>query len=289
MAQATDRWAADAVEASAALPLPRGNAKLTGATLSCAAQRWTLRLDAEGALPAGDGDDTAALTVDGRRFEVKPVVEAGGLAMRMPREAVEPLKEGLRMEIDFSGSLEEALGDLVFPLRGSRIAISAVEERCSRRDMSAYQAVTFTPYSSYLNLVRELRGADIASFAAATASQPEIGIAMTELGEGRRLLFTRLCGSSWYYGMSGCNVTGFAPADPRPQGEGSEGDEGPAWRVVYDTENVFLHLDPNSDSRGWPDIVTLPVRTGGGAGLIWRWNGEAYALSGELPDETADD
>lgn len=280
-AQAADRWLADEVEASAALPLPRGDAAVTGAAMSCAAQRWTLRLEFEGdTVPAGGA---ATMVVDGRSFALDMAVEGGGLAASVPREAIEPLKDGLRLAVGLSGA--DTADELAFPLRGSRIAISAAQERCSLRDMSAYRPVTLTPYSSYINLARRLRADDIDAFALSTASQPEVSVAMTELGEGRRLLFTRLCGSSWYYGLSGCNITGFAPdANAQARDDDEDVAEGPQWRAVYDTENVLLHLDPKSFSHGWPDLVTLPVRAAG-AGLIWRWDGRAYALKGELPEE----
>jgi len=139
--------------------------------------------------------------------------------------------------------------------------------------MSAYTPVTFTPYSSYTKLGRELREEDIKGFRVSTASEPELTVAMAEFDGGRRVLFTRLCGSSWYYGASGCNITGFAPAG-----------EGDGWRAVYDTENVHLYTDSRAVTDGWPDIVTLPARNQG-VGLIWRWDGKAYALKGELPED----
>ena len=288
-AQGTDRWAALDGEAVARLPAPQAGGRIAGATLSCEAQRWTLALELTGTEePPAEGG--AALKVDGRAFPAEPVGSAGALSIRVPTDAIGPMKEGLRLEVDLSGPLEAGVGDAVFALRGSRVAISAVEERCTRRDMSAFTPVTFTPYSSYLNLVRELRAADIKAFAEATASQPEVSAAMVELGEGRRLLFARLCGSSWYFGLSGCNITGFASE----RAEGSAGEDEAAgegasetWRIVYDTENVFLHTDPRSDVGGWPDLVTLPLRADG-LDLVWRWNGEAYALHGTLPDEVED-
>src|SRR5690606_19489318 len=97
-----------------------------------------------------------------------------------------------------------------------------------------------------------------------------------EFGDGRRVLFTRLCGSSWYFGATGCNVTGFAPGDGATTAK--------PWRIVYDTENVHLYTDPESAEGGWRDIVTLPVGTGG-SGKVWRWSGAAYALHGDLPEE----
>jgi hypothetical protein len=247
-------------------------------------------------VPAADDGavgPSPVMTVDGQAFALE-AVEKDASMLRVPRAAIEPLKDGLRMELFPDGRPADGAGGIVFSLRGSRVAIDAAENRCSPRDMSAYQAVTFTPYSSYINLVKELREDDIRAFAKATASQPELAAAMVELDEGRRLLFTRLCGSSWYYGRSGCNITGFAP-DGTGGSNGRDGKQTaqdaadaeipagvPSWRVVYDSENVRLYTDPRSAPDGWRDLVTLPV--GGGAGLFWRWNGKRYALVGELDD-----
>ena len=265
-AQTNDRWTADETQARAVLPSPRGETQVTAAALSCAAQRW--RLDVETAADVAAGD--AALTVDGRAFALGRAGDAEGLAFAVPRAAIEPLKAGLRLELALAGET------VSFSLRGSKLAIAAAQERCTSRDMSAYTPVTFTPYSSYLGLGRELRQADIAAFRQSTAAEPQLDVAMAEFDGGRRVLFTRLCGSSWYYGASGCNVTGFAPA-------------GQGWDAVYDSENVLLHTDPKLVIDGWPDLVTLPAGQKGnmvaGPGLIWRWDGKAYALKGELPEE----
>lgn len=272
LAQAGDRWAAHEFEARALLPAAQGATKVAGAALACDAQRWRLELTLADGAPAADGE--AVLEVDRRTFELKAVA-GGGLALALPRAAIEPLKEGTRMALDFAGALDEAVGDAAFALRGSRLAITSAQDRCSLRDMSAYTPVTFTPFSSYLELARELRKDDIAGFRLSTASEPELAAAMAEFDGAKRVLFTRLCGSSWYYGASGCNVTGFAPD---AAGEG--------WRTVYDSENVHLYTDPRAVTDGWPDIVTLPARTGR-PGLVWRWDGKAYALKGELPEEEA--
>src|SRR5690606_14133773 len=144
--------------------------------------------------------------------------------------------------------------------------------------------------SSYLNLARDLRKDDIDAFALATMSQPAIDAAMAEFGEGRRVLFTRMCGSSWYFGTSGCNITGFAPEPARPADEGAgdgqpeaPGEGPPSGGVVYDTENVHIYLEHRSLSDGWPDLATLPAR-GEAPARLWRWSGQAYRLEGELPD-----
>ena len=285
VAQQPDRWVADEALASATLPAPSAG-EVVSATLSCEAQRWSVRLDL--------GDDArpeagpATMTIGSRAFDLETRPDGNVLTARLPRDAIEPLKNGSRLELTLSGTQDETAAPLVFSLRGSKLAISAAQERCSLRDMSAYQPVTFTPYSSYLNEAKALRAADIDAFAQATASQPKVDVAMVELDEGRRVLFTRLCGSSWYYGLSGCNITGFAP-EPAGQAEGGEGDAAPepAWRPVYDTENVLLYLDQRYRSHGWPDVVTLPVGAPG-TGLVWRWDGRSYALKGELPEQADD-
>lgn len=274
MAQNSDRWIADEVQSLA--KLPRVSDAVSAATLTCSAQKWTLALD----LAEADGLEpgTAEMRVDASFFEVKVAVTDTGLAISIPREALDPLKRGVRWTIDFSGKLEEKPGDLTLSLRGSRLAINAMEGTCSLRDMSAYQPVTFSPYSSYLSLARELREDDLKAFTVATTAQAKIDAAMAEFGDGRRVLFTRLCGSSWYFGASGCNITGFAP-DPAAEG---------TWRVVYDTENKHVFTDPRSAHQGWRDIVTLPAGVGGN-GKVWRWSGETYALEGDLPPQDEDE
>jgi hypothetical protein len=286
IAQPADRWVADEAVASAALPAPAAGGGVASATLSCAEQRWSLQLDF-GAASAPEAG-AATMAIGSRAFDLETRLDGSILTAKVPRQAIGPLQNGSRLEIRFAEVQDEPPASLAFSLRGSKIAISSAQERCSLRDMSAYQPVTFTPYSSYINLARELRSADIDAFAQATASQPKLDVAMVELDEGRRVVFTRLCGSSWYYGLSGCNITGFAP-EPAGGDEGGEGDAGkkPAWRTVYDTENVLVHLDPKSLSHGWPDVVTLPARAQG-TGLVWRWNGKSYALKGELPEEADD-
>jgi hypothetical protein len=281
-AQQTSRWTADDVLPRAVLPIATGS-PIAAAALSCEAKRWTLSITPTSKI-AGNGQ--AVITVDNQSFEAPVAPSDAAFLLRIPQEAVQPLSKGLRMSVTFSGAMAETMGALVFPLRGSKLAIDAIEERCSQRDMSAFQPLTFTPYSSYLGLATELRADDITAFSASTASQPQLSVAMAEMGEGQRVLFTRLCGSSWYYGVSRCNITGFV-ATSRPVAEGSDGSE--EWRTVYDTEGVELFLDMKSRGNGWPALVTLPVR-GRGSALVWRWDGKRYARTGILAqDEDARD
>ncbi len=261
-ATAQDRWAADDVTARAVLPAPSGNGTVTGATMLCSEQRFSLLLALDGATAA---EEAATLSVDRRDFATMAAPDEQGLNVAVPAEAIEPLKLGRLMRLAVAGELGERLGAQEFSLAGSRVALTAMEEICSRPDMSAYQAVTFTPYSSYGGLARELRDADIVAFRRSTASEPVLTVAMVEMGERRRVLFTRLCGSSWYYGVSGCNVTGFST------------DQFGDWRAVYDSEGVQLHLDWSHLSEGRPNLVTLPLR-GRGDPIHWRWDGRRYGI-----------
>ncbi|MFW5655563.1 MAG: hypothetical protein ACOCYW_07950, partial [Roseicyclus sp.] len=87
------------------------------------------------------------------------------------------------------------------------------------------------------------------------------GVALFLLGEGRQLLFTRLCGGAGYFGARGCMTDVFA-------------NDGAGWSLVFfapGTEDVFdLDLDRMAD--GWPEIVV----SGGAA--RWAWSGTGYAI-----------
>ena len=87
-AQDGDRWAADETEARASLPLPAGNAGVTGAELTCAAQRWRLEIALAGAVEAGEGE--AVVRVDGNVFPAKAAAADGVLTVAVPRAAIEP-------------------------------------------------------------------------------------------------------------------------------------------------------------------------------------------------------
>src|SRR5690606_16027505 len=101
----------------------------------------------------------------------------------------------------------------------------------------------------------------------------------------RRLLFAELCGSTWYYGISGCGLAGFAPV----AGEDPETPQG--WRLVYESEGVFLYLDPNTSVGGWPVLVSLPMKAGDEE-TRWLWNGDAYeaqAIQASAPETVAEE
>lgn len=89
-------------------------------------------------------------------------------------------------------------------------------------------------------------------------------------------MFASLCGSTSYYGRSGCTLSGFASASP-----GSE------WKPVYNSEGVRLYTDPKVANGGWPNLVTLPV-TDGVEPEHWMWDGSEYrnaAAVAEIEDD----
>ncbi len=257
-------WSAIDNEAAATLPTPEGDADFVlGAKLACAEQKWTLSLDtAAGALLPASGD--ATLSIDGSDdVSSTYTTSPGAVVIPVPREAIQPLQQRLRLEIALSG-IE---GTARFSLRGSKSAIGAVQQMCTPRVVAGFNKVVLTPYSSYLNLARQLRADDIKAFASATSSQPEVTAAMLDLPQNRRLLFAQLCGSYWYFGESGCNVTGYAQ-----EGDGD-------WTQVYDAEGMFLFVDPEKGKNGWPDITGIPLQDGYDE-LHWTWSDGRYAFEG---------
>lgn len=262
---ADDRWQAHGVDAVAVLPDAEPGAPFSQARLSCAEQKWSFSITAvpDGAIDGLSGALTIA--VDGREFGSEAIrAEDNTITAPVARELVEPLKRGNRLAISLDATEKVAR----YSLRGSRRAITLAEERCSPRALPIANRVLMTPYTSYLPLARTLRADDMKAFELATSSRPTLQAGMLEIDGDRRILFTELCGSSWYFGVSGCNVSGYAPS----------GEAGDGWQLVLDMEGAAVYADPAVGSEGWPDIVALPIRTEGD-GTTWRWNGSAYAIS----------
>lgn len=273
-AKGPERWVAERDSRRAALPV--GNhAAIESGELSCEELEWTLTLQLrEAALP---GEAKAELRVDGNAHPVKADIKDKAVTLSIARDLLEPLMAGQRLEIDFSGLLENTLGDITVPLRGSRQAVRAVEAACAKRDMSAYEEVKFSADRKSVELVQELRAKDIRDFTYATTAKPKIEAASISLGEERRLVFTRLCGSWWYYGSSGCNITAFAEFPAEQKEETSQEQPQSSWREVYDSENAQVFLDRNAETEGWPDIVSLPTRVDDEP-KVWRWESGRYAF-----------
>jgi hypothetical protein len=107
---------------------------------------------------------------------------------------------------------------------------------------------------------------EAALFLDATSKQPALAAASVKIASDAELVFASVCGSSRYYGQSGCTLSGFAR-----QGPGGD------WREVYNSEGMALYLDRKTSADGWPDLVTL-AKGGGAEPSHWSWNGLAYEI-----------
>ena len=265
LALAADRWEPVAGEAAITLPDPLQAKGIAGASLRCAEQKWSLSLTLDPDAIARPGEMAAKLFVGAQVFEAVTKAENGGLSVPVAGLALAPLKAGTRAKVTIEGT-EPAL-EAVFPLRGSKVAIEAAEPFCSKRDMSGYERIGLTPYSSYLLEARELRKDEIRLFRKATTAEPVVSAAKSVMQDGRSLLFVELCGSSWYYGASGCNAAVFARLSDAAE-----------WKQVYDAEGADLYLDSSALVDGWPNLIALPKK-GGGDEVLWAWGGDGYAVS----------
>jgi hypothetical protein len=268
-AAAQTAWTAVEGEARAILPKPERGSPFTGGTLACAGQIWTMTLATEIGVFVNGATGTVVLSVPRGDFPSKSVAVPAGVEITVPHMALEPLMASNRLTIRFEGGDTETR----LPLAGSRRAVTAVDALCSPREMPLVNSVALTPFSSYIELARGLRKDDIRDFIDSTADIPTLKAGMVEIDAERRLLFAELCGSTWYYGISGCGLTGYAPVIGADQTK-SEG-----WKLAFESEGVFLYVDPNTSVGGWPVLVSLPKRAGD-VETRWVWTGEAYAISG---------
>jgi hypothetical protein len=277
-AMASD-WTHVAGEAAIELPAPTRAEGIFGAALRCTEQRWSLDLTLEPGRETPTEMPSAVLAVGEQRLDVIGKAATGGISLPLARLAIGPLKGGIQFKVDFPG-VDPALG-ATFSLRGSKAAIAAAEPLCSKRDMTGYGHIALSPYSSYLLEAAELRQEEIKVFKQATASTPTLAAGLTTLDGDRQLLFVEACGSSWYYGASGCNLAGFA----RTSSESG-------WTLVYDAEGADLYQDNGTAVDGWPNLISLPKK-GGGDEIVWAWNGAAYAVAppdlvGSVPTAAAE-
>jgi hypothetical protein len=271
-AAAADVWTADPHEARVTLPDPQPGTPVTGGTMACAADAWTLTLFTDTGASVAGATGTARIVVPLGTFEAPSTAVPAGIEIAVPRAALEPLMRSTRLSISFVGGTDE----IRFPLAGSRRAITAAQGLCSKVEMPLANSVPLTPYSSYLLLTRALRRSDIADFALSTAETPRLRAGMVEIGEGRRLLFSEMCGSTWYYGASGCSLIGYAPV------EGKDAEKPEGWRSVYETEGVYLYVDPEMAHEGWPDLLAYSAAAPTEA-MRWTWKDGSYVME----DDTA--
>lgn len=273
-AAAQSAWTAAEGEARAVMPAPERGSPFTGGTLSCAGQVWTMALTTGTEAPVPGADGTAVLSVPRGDFPASSTSVPAGVEIAVPHAALEPMMASNWLAIRFEGSD----GRIRISLAGSRRAITAVDGACTPREMPLFNSVALTPYSSYLELARRLRRDDIADFVLSTATQPTLRAGMVDIDAGHRLLFAELCGSTWYYGVSGCGLAGYAPV------AGADPDKPEGWRLVYESEGVFLYVDPGTSVGGWPVLVSLPKRSGDEE-TRWAWTDDAYAILRDQPAE----
>jgi hypothetical protein len=277
-AHAQSAWTTLDGEAAALLPRPERGSPFSGGRLACAGQVWTMTLATEPGAPVAGATGTAILSVPRGDFPAKSEAVAAGVEIVVPHAALEPMMASNWLTVSFEGGDTQTR----ITLAGSRRAITAVDGACTPREMPLFNSVALTPYSSYLELARQLRRQDIRDFVDSTATSPTLRAGMVEIDAERRLLFSELCGSTWYYGVSGCGLAGFAPV----AGAAPEKPEG--WRLVYESEGVFLYVDPRTSVGGWPVLVSLPRRAGDEE-TRWIWTGEAYAMQESVVAAPAED
>ncbi len=254
-------WQPAGVGAVAILPSPSAASGIAGASLACAEQRWQLVLRMDAAAPPEAAKTRVRLTVDGDSYEPQAAWSGRTMAIPVSAEALEALKSGKQLFVKrLDGHPAETA---TFPLKGSRKIVEAVAPRCSQLDMSAYRQVIASPASPAVETATTLLVDEIGLFREATGQTPETAAAEVDAEGGRSLLFATLCGSTSYYGVSGCNLTGFVS-------------DGAGWREVYNTDGMRLYLDAKNAADGWPDLVTVPLQ-GEPEPLRWHWDGHAYA------------
>lgn len=266
LAQATlaaDRWEEAGSGAVAILPEPAQANGVTGGSLACAEQRWSLRLRLDAAAAPQLGKE-GVVTAGEDRFTV-PVASDGTVAtLDLPYDALEGLKNGTRMIVALAEGKKPA--GATFSLRNSKKVIEAIAPRCSQIDMTGYDRLAFEDIGIAVEEARPLVAEDVAEFREATTTEPKIAAGRLDLPEGRALLYASLCGSTWYYGASGCTVIIHARAQA-----------GGAWQQALSSEGVALYVDRANSNGGMPNLVTLPL-VNGLEPLNWVWTGQAYEL-----------
>jgi len=279
MASPTDAsgtWQEGGGAAVAILPVPSNAKAIVGGSLSCSEQRWTLMLRTEsGSVPAGT-EAQVRLVVGDAIFEAQATEASGVLRVGIAKAMLEPLRTGARLGVSVGekGSIAKA----IFSLAGSRNVLDTIRPRCSPVDMAGYNLVSLSETNPGVEAAAALMAEEAREFREATGKAPVVAAALVDGAEGRQLLFASLCGSTAYYGPSGCTLSGFAR-------QGTAGD----WREVYNTDGVALYVDPAGSQDGWPNLGTLPAD--GDDPLHWSWDGNAYARAGSevAQDITATD
>lgn len=260
-ATAGERWEEAGSGAVAILPVPLKATAIASGSLFCDEQRWSFRLRVPPAVQFPRQQVDAMIVIDGADFAAEASFSPGVATIAIPFEILEPLRAGNRLSFAFDSEVIA-----VFSLKASRAVLDAVAPRCSEVDMSAYERVALSQTDPAMTTAKELMADEAVLFREATSKQPVLAAASIKVVPGAELIFASLCGSSRYYGESGCTLSGFAR-------QSADGD----WREVYNSEGLALYLDRKTSAGGWPDLVTL-ARHGGAEPSHWMWTGLAYEL-----------
>jgi hypothetical protein len=273
-AMAADIWEEGGSGAVAILPEPRYPQGITGGSFYCSEQKWgfLFRTDAALALPANG--TAGSITVRGEPYPFAAEISPGSVHAPVPDTMLEGLKSGTSMSVTI-GEGDTKLA-AVFNLNASRRVIEAIAPRCSPAklpDMAGYERVTLSEMSLAVISAKPLLEDELRLFRQTTGKQPVLAAEFIDVGPGRQLMFASICGSTSYYGDSGCNLNGFAMMADEPE-----------WRQVYNTEGMHLFLDRKAANGGWPSLVTLPV-VGVGEPTHWVWGGHHYMLRDQVISE----
>lgn len=269
-ALASDRWEEAGGGAVAILPVPAKAQGITGGSLVCAEQKWNFRLRADLSGSPTIGSE-AVVSIDDVKLTAA-VEQAGSVVtIPVPYEAIEDLKAATR--VTFSFGKDKGSPQATFSLRGSKLVLEAIAPRCSQIDMTGYARVGLVEVGPAVEQARPLMAEEAELFRAATKKEPTLAAATLELPEQRSMLFATLCGSTWYYGRSGCTFSAYVRTSATA-----------VWQEAYNSEGVAMYIDPNAGNDGWPNLVTLPL-VGGTEPTHWTWNGTTYELPGSAVAE----
>lgn len=268
-ALSADRWEEAGSGAVAVLPAPKPSTAIEGGSFYCSQQSWAFlfRLAPDAGLVVGN-IEKAKLAVIDQLFELDAQISKQAAKVSVPREMLLALKEGTGFKVEIGEG--EAAPKASFNLRSSKLVIEAIAPRCSQIDMSAYESVTLSPTDAAVPQARGLLEDEIKLFRAFTLKEPVVATTVVEFAGDKRLMLASLCGSTNYFGDSGCSLTGYAA-------DGADS----IWKRAYETEGVHLYIDRKQVTDGWPNLVTLPM-VGGTEPTHWVWSGEGYQLLDQI-------
>lgn len=264
-------WQEAGSGAVAILPPPEKAAGITGASLFCAEQSWSFLLRLEPGRLASDTNMSGVLTTGGTRFAVVGLPNNGQLVVPLAPDMLAPIKSFTRMKIEIGDKDRGVKAE--FALAGSRAAIDRITPRCSPVDMSAYERVALMETDPAVAEARTQLADEAKLFREATGREPAYAASKLELADGKALLLASVCGSTRYYGESGCSIFGFVRLKPQDE-----------WRLAYDTEGVQLYLDRKAEKDGFPALLTLPM-TGAAEPSRWEWSGTTYEIRDDVVAE----